>query len=124
MEIDQGRYLILLSSFHMHIYKYVKTHAHTNIHTYIHTNIHTYIHTNIHTYIHTYIQIYIHTYIQQTKQAELTAVAHAYNLPILEVEAGGLHSQGQPGLHNEILSQNKKTSKQPIDQPTGRAKDT
>ena len=79
----------------------------------------------MHAYIRTcIIHTYIYTYIKQTKQAELIAVAPTYNLTILEAEVAGLYIQGQPGLHNKILSQNKKPTKQPINQLTGRAKDT
>jgi hypothetical protein len=35
-------------------------------------------------------------------------VVHVYNPSTLEYEAGGSKVGGQPGLHNEILSQEKK----------------
>jgi hypothetical protein len=39
---------------------------------------------------------------------KLSVVLHTCNSSTWEVEAGGLTVQGQPGLHNEILSQKTK----------------
>jgi hypothetical protein len=38
-------------------------------------------------------------------------VVHAFNPSTQEAEAGGLQDPGQPGLHSEILSQNKTNKK-------------
>jgi hypothetical protein len=42
---------------------------------------------------------------------ELGMVVHTCNLSIQEAEAGGSWVQGQPGLHNEPLSQKTTTTK-------------
>jgi hypothetical protein len=49
---------------------------------------------------------------------ELGVMTHTYNPSIWGAEAGGWRAQGQPRLHNQILSQDKQTNNQTMEQKT------